>query len=156
LQHHLSLSAIFIFTYSSQIFSIMEPFLGQIMAVGFNYAPRGWAFCQGQLMSIAQNTALFSLLGTQYGGDGVTTFALPDYRGRVAVGMGQGPGLSNYEQAEVSGTENVTLLQSQMPAHVHPLQVSAQVQVSTTNPTADEPAGAFLTTTGNSFYASKR
>ncbi len=131
----------------------MEPFLGQIMAVGFNYAPRGWAFCQGQLMSIAQNTALFSLLGTQYGGDGVTTFALPDYRGRVAVGMGQGPGLSNYVQGEVSGTENVTLLQTQMPAHVHPLQVSAQVQVSTTNPSADEPAGAFLTTTGNNFYA---
>ncbi|MDP2310212.1 MAG: tail fiber protein [Pseudomonadota bacterium] len=80
----------------------MEPFLGQLMLVGFNFAPRGWAFCNGQLLSIAQNTALFSLLGTTYGGDGITTFALPDLRGRTPLHFGQGPGLSNYVQGEAS------------------------------------------------------
>jgi microcystin-dependent protein len=96
-----------------------DPFLGQIQAFGFNFAPRGWAMCNGQLMSISQNTALFSLLGTFYGGDGVTTFGLPDLRGRVAVHQGQGPGLSPYVIGQAAGTENVTLLQSQMPAHTH-------------------------------------
>ena len=71
----------------------MEPFIGQLMCVGFNFAPKGWAMCQGQLLSIAQNSALFSLLGTMYGGDGRVTFGLPDLRGRSPIGMGQGPGL---------------------------------------------------------------
>ena len=102
----------------------MEQFLGQIIMVGFNFAPRGWAFCDGRLLSIAQNTALFSLLGTAYGGDGQTTFALPDLRGRCAVGIGQGPGLSQRAQGEMSGTENVTLIQTQMPAHTHNLMAS--------------------------------
>jgi len=84
-----------------------------------NFAPRGWALCNGQLMSIAQNTALFSLLGTTYGGDGRVTFGLPDLRGRAPLHFGQGPGLSNYTQGEVSGTETVTLLSTQMPAHSH-------------------------------------
>jgi microcystin-dependent protein len=101
-----------------------EPFIGQIILVGFNFAPRGYAFCQGQLLSIAQNTALFSLLGTTYGGDGQTTFALPDLRGRAAVGMGQGPGLSLYDIGERSGTESVTLLSSQMPQHTHAIDMS--------------------------------
>ena len=96
-----------------------EPFLGEIRMFGGNFAPRGWAFCNGQLLSIAQNTALFSLLGTTYGGDGRVTFGLPDLRGRVAINPGQGPGLSNYSLGEVTGTENVTILQTQMPAHTH-------------------------------------
>src|SRR4051794_13774567 len=87
-----------------------EPFLGEIRMVGFNFAPRGWAFCNGQIMSISQNTALFSLLGTMYGGNGQTTFALPDLRSRVPVHAGQGPGLTNRTQGEVSGQENHTLI----------------------------------------------
>jgi microcystin-dependent protein len=83
----------------------MEPFLGQIQAFGFNFAPRGWAQCQGQLLAINTNTALFSLLGTTYGGNGQTTFALPDFRGRTMVGQGQGPGLSAYTIGQVGGTE---------------------------------------------------
>jgi len=96
-----------------------EPFVGELRLVPFNFAPRGWAFCQGQVLPIAQNTALFSLLGTTYGGNGQTTFALPDLRGRVAMSPGQGPGLSNYDLGQVGGTEVVTLTQVQMPAHNH-------------------------------------
>jgi microcystin-dependent protein len=96
-----------------------DPFLGEIRLFPYNFAPRGWAFCQGQILAISQNTALFSLLGTTYGGNGQTTFALPDLRGRVAVSSGQGPGLSNYSLGEVTGVETVTLLVSQMPAHGH-------------------------------------
>ena len=96
-----------------------EPFIGEIVLFAGNFAPRGWAFCQGQLLSIAQNTALFSILGTTYGGDGRVTFALPDLRGRVPLGQGQGPGLSNYVLGEQSGTENVTLLITEIPQHTH-------------------------------------
>lgn len=110
-----------------------DPFLGEIRMVGFNYAPRGWAFCAGQLMSIAQNSALFALLGTTFGGDGVTTFALPDYRGRDPIGMGSGPGLTPVVQGEKSGTENVTLNQLQMPIHTH-TAVSAPFNASLTGP----------------------
>lgn len=99
----------------------MSPFIGEIMTVPYNFPPRGWAYCAGQQLSIAQNTALFSLLGTIYGGNGTTTFALPDLRGRAAIGQGQGPGLSVYNLGQVSGTETVTLLSTQMPAHVHSL-----------------------------------
>lgn len=97
------------------------PFLGEIRMFGGNFAPRGWAFCDGQLISIAQNTALFSLLGTTYGGNGQTTFALPDLRGRVPLHPGQGPGLAPRTLGESSGTETVTLLATQMPAHTHGL-----------------------------------
>jgi microcystin-dependent protein len=107
-----------------------NPFLGQIILVGFTFAPRGWAFCQGQLLSISQNTALFSLLGTTYGGNGTTTFALPDLRGRVPVGFGQGPGLSNYDLGEVLGTENVVLLANQMPIHTHAISLSGLTATS--------------------------
>jgi microcystin-dependent protein len=100
------------------------PFLGQIALFGFGFAPRGWALCQGQILSIAQNTALFALLGTTYGGNGQTTFGLPDLRGRVANGQGQGPGLSNYVLGEVSGSENMTLTQSQMPVHTHTITLN--------------------------------
>jgi microcystin-dependent protein len=97
-----------------------EPFIGQIMQVGFNFAPRGWSTCAGQQLGIAQNTALFSLLGTTYGGNGTTTFALPNLQGRTMVGVGQLPGGSNYVQGQAAGTENTTLTQQQMPTHTHP------------------------------------
>jgi microcystin-dependent protein len=96
-----------------------DPFIGQIMCAGFNFAPRGWAELNGQLLPIAQNTALFSLLGTQYGGNGQTTFALPDMRGRVLVHAGQGPGLTPRDQGEAAGSEQVTLNNAQLPAHTH-------------------------------------
>ena len=102
-----------------------DPFIGEIRLFPYNFAPRGWAFCNGQVLSIAQNTALFSLLGTTYGGNGQTTFALPDLRGRVPVSSGQGPGLSNYSLGQVGGTESVTLNTNQMPAHNHQVNVNA-------------------------------
>jgi microcystin-dependent protein len=97
-----------------------QPFLGEIRPLPYNFAPRGWAFCAGQLFPISQNTALFSLLGTTYGGNGQTTFALPDLRGRLAISSGQGPGLSNYTLGSQSGVEAVTLLVTEMAAHNHP------------------------------------
>ncbi|PZQ86235.1 MAG: phage tail protein [Flavobacterium johnsoniae] len=108
-----------------------EPFLGQIQTFGFNFPPRGWTFCDGQIMSIAQNTALFSLLGTTYGGNGQTTFALPDLRGRSVVHPGNGPGLTPVVWGEVGGIQNVTLTISNMPMHAHPL-IDGQAHVATT------------------------
>ncbi len=102
-----------------------EPFLGQIILFGGNFAIRGWAMCNGQILSIAQNSALFSLLGTTYGGNGQTTFALPDLRGRVPIHFGQGPGLSNYSLGQLSGVENMTLTQNQMPAHNHVIRTNS-------------------------------
>lgn len=96
-----------------------DPFIASIILFAGNFAPRGWAFCQGQILSISQNTALFSLLGTTYGGNGQTTFALPDLRGRVAIQPGQGPGLSPYSLGEMAGSQNVTLTITNMPAHTH-------------------------------------
>jgi microcystin-dependent protein len=93
--------------------------LAEIRLFPYNFAPRGWAFCQGQLLSIAQNTALFALVGTTYGGNGITTFGLPDLRGRVAVHVGQGPGLSPYVLGQVGGTETVTLTSAQIAPHSH-------------------------------------
>lgn len=104
-----------------------SPFLGMIAWFGFNFAPRGWALCSGQILSIAQNTALFSLLGTNYGGDGSTTFALPDLRGRSPLHTGQGPGLSDYVVGQVTGVESVTLQTSQMPSHNHSVNSNATV-----------------------------
>jgi microcystin-dependent protein len=124
-----------------------DQFLGEIRAFGFNFAPRGWAFCAGQILSIAQNTALFSLLGTFYGGDGVTTFALPDLRGRVGISQGQGEGLSPYQIGEVSGSENVTLTNLQMPAHAH--SVGANSGTATTS----RPAGAVPAKAADTSYA---
>jgi microcystin-dependent protein len=117
----------------------MEPFVGQITLFPFNFAPIRWALCQGQLMPITQNTALFSLLGTFYGGDGKTTFALPDLRGRVPVGQGQGPGLSFYDIGSVQGGEAVTLLASQIPSHSHPFPAVA-AQATTNAPNGALPA----------------
>jgi microcystin-dependent protein len=100
------------------------PFLGMLVLYGLNFQPQGWAFCNGQLRSIANDTALFALIGTYYGGDGQVTFALPDLRGRVPIGQGQGPGLSSHTFAEMGGTENVTLLATQIPAHNHSFAVN--------------------------------
>src|SRR5271157_572784 len=103
----------------------MEPFLGQITIFSCNFAPRGWAICQGQLLSIAQNTALFSLLGTTYGGNGTSVFALPDLRSRAPVGFGQGLGLSDYALGEIGGRETVQIDPSTYPAHSHTLSATA-------------------------------
>lgn len=104
-----------------------QPFVGEIMWVPYNFAPTGWALCNGQILSIAQNTALFSLLGTTYGGNGQTTFALPDARGRVLVKEGQGQGLSIYSQGETGGTETVALTAAEIPAHTHTVQATSAV-----------------------------
>lgn len=99
-----------------------DPFIGQIMQVGFNFAPRGWAMCDGQILSINDHQALFSLLGTAYGGNGSTTFGLPDLRGRVALHQGNGSGLTNRLMGEKSGAENQTLVEAQLPSHTHSRQ----------------------------------
>ena len=117
-----------------------EPFLGQLMCVGFNFAPRGWATCDGQMMSVGQNTALFSLLGTQYGGNGTTTFGLPDLRGRVSLHQGSGPGLSNYTIGEAGGVESVTLSSQQMPLHNHAINASNS-DASDQTPGGNFPSG---------------
>lgn len=96
-----------------------DPFVAEIRIFPFNFAPKGWAFCNGQLLPISQNTALFSLLGTTYGGDGKSTFALPDMEGNAPMHPGQGPGLSLHDLGETGGSQYVTLLDSEMPAHVH-------------------------------------
>jgi microcystin-dependent protein len=101
-----------------------EAFLSEIRIFGFNFAPKSWAFCNGQILAIAQNQALFSLLGTTYGGNGVTTFALPNLQARVPMHFGQGPGLSPYVLGQTGGTTSVTLTGQQMPAHVHGLRAS--------------------------------
>lgn len=120
------------------------PLLGQLMPFAGNFAPRGWAFCQGQLLPISQSTALFSLLGTFYGGNGTTNFALPDLRGRTPIHMGQGPGLSNYDLGEFDGVEQVTLNGTQLGLHGHALPaLAASATVSApTNAALAEAHGA--------------
>ena len=102
-----------------------DQFIGEIRPFPYNFAPLGWALCNGQLMAISQNTALFSLIGIYYGGNGTTNFALPNLQGQIAVGQGQAPGLSAYTIGETIGTETVTILATQMPAHTHTLPASA-------------------------------
>jgi len=102
-----------------------EPFLGQVEIYAFDFPPKGWATCSGQLLPINQNQALFSLLGTTYGGNGQTTFGLPDLRGRTAIGWGQGQGLSNYNLGQVGGTETVTLTVNEMASHNHNFMTDA-------------------------------
>lgn len=115
-----------------------DPFVAEIRIVGFNFAPSGWAYCNGQLLPISQNTALFSLLGTTYGGDGKSTFALPDMQGNGAIQPGQGAGLSQYFLGQTGGSETVTLLESEIPAHSHTLNAS------TVAGTTDQIGGAVL------------
>lgn len=110
----------------------MEGTIGEIRLFAGNFAPQSWAFCQGQLLSLMQNQALFAILGTTYGGNGQTTFALPDLRGRMAIGTGQGPGLSPIDLGEVGGDQSTTLTQNQMPLHTHSLRVSDAVATSVT------------------------
>lgn len=119
----------------------MDPYLAEIRSFGGNFAPRGWMFCNGALLSIAQNTALFSLIGTFYGGDGQNTFALPNLNSRVPVGTGQGPGLSDIVLGEMAGTETVTLLSTQLPAHNHVATAPGAGTSTTTVPTASVAPG---------------
>jgi len=105
----------------------MDPFVAEIRIFPFNFAPKGWAWCDGQLLPISQNTALFSLLGTTYGGDGKSTFALPDLQGNSPMHPGQGPGLSLHDLGETGGSETVTLLESEIPSHSHAMSVSSQL-----------------------------
>ena len=110
----------------------MDPFVAEIRIFPFNFAPRGWAWCNGQLLPLSQNTALFSLLGTTYGGDGKSNFALPDLEGRAPMHPGQGPGLSLHDLGETGGSETVTLLESEIPGHPHTMRANtdfADVQV---------------------------
>jgi microcystin-dependent protein len=126
-----------------------EPFLGQVIAVGFNFAPVGWAFCDGSLLSIAQNSVLFNLIGTQYGGDGQTNFALPDLRGRAALGIGQGQGLQPYAIGQTGGVESVALTSAQFAGHTHALQAAA----TATTPTPGSSVVLGAPASGTSLYA---
>ena len=120
----------------------MDQFLSTILIWPPNFAPTGWALCAGQMLSISQNTALFSLLGTMYGGNGTTTFALPDLRSRVPLGAGQGPGLSTYVEGQSGGTENVSLNINTLAPHTHPATpagLSATVPAMTTIGTTNQP-----------------
>jgi microcystin-dependent protein len=128
---------------------VAEAYLGEIRMFAFGFAPRGWALCNGQLMSIAQNTAVFSLLGTTYGGNGVQTFALPDMRSRAPVHTGQGPGLSFRTQGQTGGEENHTLTINEIPQHNHLVQVAG-------TPTTGTPAADVIlaTPTSSKLYRS--
>ncbi len=133
-----------------------DQFVGEIRCFGFNFAPIGWALCNGQLMPISQNTALFSLLGTFYGGDGRSTYALPNLQGCVPIGIGQGPGLSNFVQGETGGEASVTILGSEMPAHSHTFSGTS----SSANDKRPKTGAAFATSTkagplspGDNYYA---
>jgi microcystin-dependent protein len=112
-----------------------NPFIGAVSLFAGNFAPRGWMFCQGQLLAISQYSALFALIGTTYGGDGQVTFGLPDLRGRLPIGQGQGPGLSNYVIGQSLGSETVTLTPNQMPGHSHGV-------TGNSSPGVSGPAGA--------------
>jgi microcystin-dependent protein len=129
----------------------VEGYIAQIIMFAGNFAPRNWAFCSGQILSIAQNTALFSLLGTTYGGNGQTTFALPDLRGRVPVGTGQGPGLANVVLGEVSGAPTHTLTINEMPSHNHTATFNGStsaLNAATVKATLQAPAAGALLAKG--------
>ena len=125
----------------------MDPFVAEIRIFPFNFPPKGWAWCDGQLMPISQNTALFSLLGTTYGGDGKSTFALPNMQGNAPMHPGQGPGLSLHDLGETGGSETVALLESEIPAHSHALMAS-----STTGTKSVPTANSLARTSGATPY----
>lgn len=125
-----------------------EPFLGEIKICALNFAPRGWAFCHGQLLPISQYSALFSLLGTNYGGDGRTTFGLPDLRGRIPLGEGSGPGLSNHRLGQRGGAETTTLTANNLPAHTHALNSATAAEGD-----SNDPAGRLLAQTDARSYS---
>jgi microcystin-dependent protein len=122
-----------------------DPFVAEIRVFPFNFAPKGWAWCDGQLLPLSQNTALFSLLGTTYGGDGRSNFALPDLQGRAPMHPGQGPGLSLHDLGETGGAETVTLLETEIPSHSHALNTSIRA-VDSLSP------AALAVGTGNNIY----
>lgn len=126
-----------------------DPFIAQITMFGGNFAPRGWAFCDGQLLAISTNQALFSLLGTTYGGDGRTTFALPDLRGRFPMHAGSGPGLTSRPQGQKSGTESHTITVNQLPAHSHSINLASSNEGEVTS-----PAGNILAVSDDRNYVS--
>jgi microcystin-dependent protein len=121
-----------------------QPFLGEIKPFPYNFAPFGWAMCQGQLLPISQNTALFSLLGTFYGGNGTSNFALPNLQGKIVIGFQQGPGLTPYNMGDTGGAQAVTLTSGQLPSHTHTLPVSS----ATTSKQATPSPTNFLGATG--------
>jgi len=128
-----------------------QPFLAEITAFGGNFAPRGWAFCDGQLLAISQNNALFSLLGTIYGGDGRTTFGLPDLRGRTPIGAGSGPGLSTVREGEKAGSAQYTIVAQNLPAHTHTIGPMS-LPVSTGNANEQDVEDNYLATTAHNHY----
>lgn len=130
-----------------------EPFIGEVKLLGFNFPPLGYMTCQGQILSIAAYTALFSLIGTTYGGNGQTTFALPDLQGRMPLGQGQGPGLPSYTMGEASGNTNMSLKTDNLPQHIHTLvNMHVQVKASSANAGEQSADGTFpATTTGNTY-----
>jgi Microcystin-dependent protein len=128
------------------------PYVGQISMFGGNFAPRGFAFCNGQTMAISQNTALFSLIGTIYGGDGQTTYKLPDMQSRLSVHFGQGLGLSNYDIGQVSGVTQVVLTSQQMPQHSHALNASKDAAATPTVGSSVGPATVNGPIAGNFWY----
>jgi microcystin-dependent protein len=128
----------------------MDPFVAEIRIFPFNFAPKGWAFCNGQLLPLSQNTALFSLLGTTYGGDGKSTFALPDLQGRAPMHPGQGQGLSLHDLGETGGSETVTLLQSEMPAHTHTIMAAGNPPPA--NAGSPDPALSLSRSSGTTAY----
>jgi len=120
-----------------------EPFIGEVKIFGFSFSPLGYDYCNGQTYSIAQYSALFALIGTTYGGNGTTTFQLPDLQGRVPIGQGAGPGLPDYTMGEMGGSPTVTLTTANIPAHIHTVN-NMRVQLQASNTTADENAAAGL------------
>jgi microcystin-dependent protein len=125
-----------------------QPYIGEIRMFGFGRTPNGWQACNGALLAISEYDALFALIGTTYGGDGQTTFAVPDLRGRLPIHQGTGPGLSNYVIGQMSGTESVTLIQTQMPAHTHTAVATTAASTATTPGTGLLPG----TVSGDTFY----
>jgi microcystin-dependent protein len=133
-----------------------DPFVAEIRIFPFNFAPRGWAWCDGQLLPLSQNTALFSLLGTTYGGNGKSNFALPDLQGRAPMHPGQGPGLSLHDLGETGGSETVSLLESEIPSHAHTLRANntlAEVAVPAANAIARLSFNGYQTTTNTNLVA---
>ncbi len=129
----------------------MDPFIGEIIMFGGNFAPRSWAFCNGQLLAISSNSALFSILGTTYGGDGRTTFGLPDLRGRAPVHAGRGPGLSDRRLGAKGGVETVVLNESQMPQHTH--AATSTIHVHDEDGTTEASSGAILANGASNIYS---
>ena len=133
-----------------------EPFIGEIKIFGFNFAPVGHMFCNGQILSIASYNALFALIGTTYGGNGVSTFALPDLRGRMPISQGQGAGLPDFSMGEMGGSTSATLVTANLPAHIHGAQgLNIKIPVSTIGGDTDSPRGAFLANNGSEVFSSE-